>query len=545
MFSSLTVAQRLGLGFGLILALLVLVTLFGVQRVSVMNQTFTAVNEGASQKHRHAINSRGSVHDRAIAIRDAVMVSTPQEAARHWAELERLDAIYQEAMGGMNRLLAQQASTSEEKRLLDQIRASENTTRRLSTELIELQRRGDPEATRQMLQTRVVPAYTDWLTRLNAFITYQEANVSADIETVRELAEGFGIIMVVMVVMAIAVSVAISLLIIRSIKAILGAEPHEVSEAIQKLAAGHLTVTRQTRYPDSVMGNANEMTRRLAGIIQDVREAAGRLSQASSELKRTSEDNNRQIQLQSVETEQMAAAINEMAASVSEVSLNVTGAAAATRNADQEVENGNKTVKQTAAAIQNLADTLEGAARKVQTVSQQSSDIEKIVEVISSIAEQTNLLALNAAIEAARAGEHGRGFAVVADEVRSLASRTQTSTREISSMINALQGDSGSAAEVMEASRKLAQNTVEQTLASESALERIRSEVMSITDMSTQIAAAAEQQSRVAEEVNQNINRINHSTLVSSAGSDQVAASSSELSRLSEALQHKVSYFKI
>lgn len=545
MFSSLTVAWRLGLGFGLILALLVLVTLFGVQRVSVMNQTLTAVTEGASQKQRFAINFRGSVHDQAIAIRDAVLVSTPQEAAGYWADLERLDAIYQEAAERLSRLLAQQVPTSAENRLLEQITTAENATRRLTAQLIDMQRRGDPEATRQMLHARVAPAYTDWLARVNAFIEYQEADVRGDIATVGDIAEGFGVVMVAMVIMAIVVSVAISLLIIRTIKAILGAEPHEVSDAIQKLAAGHLTVTRETRYPDSVMGNANEMTRRLAGIIQDVREAAGRLSQASAELKRTSEDNNRQIQLQSVETEQMAAAINEMAASVSEVSLNATGAAAATRNADQEVENGNRTVKQTAAAIQNLADTLEGAARKVQTVSQQSSDIEKIVEVISSIAEQTNLLALNAAIEAARAGEHGRGFAVVADEVRSLASRTQTSTREISGMINALQGDSGSAAEVMEASRKLAQNTVEQTRASESALDRIRKEVMSITDMNTQIAAAAEQQSRVAEEVNQNINRINHSTLASSAGSDQVAASSSELSRLSEALQHKVSYFKI
>jgi len=201
-------------------------------------------------------------------------------------------------------------------------------------------------------------------------------------------------------------------------------------------------------------------------------------------------------------------------------------------------------VQQTATSITELADKLEDAAASVNRVSADSSNIERIIEVISGIAEQTNLLALNAAIEAARAGTHGRGFAVVADEVRSLASRTQDSTREIQDMIGRLQAGAGEAASEMERSRERARVTVEKTAEAQTALVKIREEVASINDMNAQIASAAEEQSAVAEEVNRNIARIHDGTLETSAGSDQVAASSRDLAVLAGQLSARVSIFQ-
>ncbi len=304
-------------------------------------------------------------------------------------------------------------------------------------------------------------------------------------------------------------------------------------------------MVQNTRYPNSVMANINKTLRRLADVITDVRHAAESLARASEELTKTSDDNSEQVRLQSSETEQMAAAINQLSASVVEISRSASNASSATQSADQEVGTGNRTVQETASAIEQLANTLEDAVGKVQTVSTQSGDIEKIIDVINGIAEQTNLLALNAAIEAARAGEHGRGFAVVADEVRSLATRTQSSTREIREMIGALQSGAGEAVDVMEASHQLAQNTVEKTRAAEGALGSIQSEVFAITDMNAQIASAAEEQSQVAEGVNQNISRISEATLASSAGANQVAGSSRELAELARQLSGKVAYFDV
>ena len=322
----------------------------------------------------------------------------------------------------------------------------------------------------------------------------------------------------------------------------------EIEHVTTRLAEGDLAARVNYMGSDELGRVArafNKMADKFKGSLGEVAGATSQLAAAAEELSAINAETNQGISRQQSETERVATAVNEMSTTVHDVARNAAQAAQATQGADAEAQRGKQVVKENIKAIEALAAEVERAAQVIKKLEAESASIGTVVDVIRGIAEQTNLLALNAAIEAARAGEQGRGFAVVADEVRTLASRTQQSTQEIQRMIQGLQAGAGEAVKVMVEGRTRAQASVKQAAEAGESLESITQAVASITDLNIQIASAAEEQSVVAEEINRNVLTISQVGQQTSLASQQTMVASEELARLAAQLQNVVSQFRV
>lgn len=319
-------------------------------------------------------------------------------------------------------------------------------------------------------------------------------------------------------------------------------------EVVDRIASGDLThnitVTRRDELGVLQQG-IQRMGATLRDLISGIRDGVTQIASAAEELSAVTEQTSAGVNNQKVETDQVATAMHEMSATVHEVARNAEQASVAAANADKQARDGDKVVGEAIAQIERLAGEVLRSSDAMTLLEEESDKIGKVMDVIKAVAEQTNLLALNAAIEAARAGEAGRGFAVVADEVRGLAQRTQQSTEEIESLIAGLQNGTRQVSQIMLGSRSLTDSSVALTRKAGTSLESITQTVSSIQAMNQQIAAAAEQQSSVADEISRSIVNVRDVCEQTAEASEETAASSVELARLGGQLQMMVGHFKV
>jgi methyl-accepting chemotaxis protein len=319
-------------------------------------------------------------------------------------------------------------------------------------------------------------------------------------------------------------------------------------DVAHRIAEGDLSHDIQTRRRDELgqlQRSMAQMTLNLRGLIGNISDNARQIASAAEELAAITVQTRAGVSHQRDETEQVATAMNQMLATAQEVARHAEQASIAAAEANQQAELGDQVVTDAVAQIEHLAHEMARSSQAMLALQHESQKIGSVLEVIKSVSQQTNLLALNAAIEAARAGEAGRGFAVVADEVRSLAQRTQQSAEEIEGLIGGLHSGTQQVADIMDYSRTLTDNSVTLTRNAGDALTEIARTVAVIQEMNPQIAAAAEEQSAVAEEINRSVLKVRDASEQTATASEQTAAASLELARLGTDLQQCVGRFKV
>nr|WP_122445906.1 methyl-accepting chemotaxis protein [Pseudomonas viridiflava] len=413
-----------------------------------------------------------------------------------------------------------------------------------SQQVVEMMRAGDLQNARTRLNTLSTEGFVKIRAYLRTIIDSNNRQIKEGAVAAAELRNKSVMMLEVGVVIAFIVAILLGIFITRMIT-----RPLAVAVvSAQRIAGGDLTqpiVSTSSDEAGLLLDALSNMQDGLKGTIQQIASASDQLASAAEELSAVTNESTRGLTRQNDEIQQAATAVNQMTAAVEEVARNAVSTSEASKTATEDAVDGRGQVDHTVKGITTMVHEITESTEAVSELAGHVREISKVLDVIRSIAEQTNLLALNAAIEAARAGEQGRGFAVVADEVRALAHRTQASTVEIEGMISTVQSGADGAVAAMGKSLSLATHTQEQALRAGSALEKITQGVATINERNLVIASASEEQAQVAREVDRNLLNIQDLSTQSAAGADQTNASSQELSRLATSFNGMVAKFKL
>jgi methyl-accepting chemotaxis protein len=536
----MNIAPRAFLGFAFIALLVIILGVFALNRMTVIRQTATDMQFNVLP----SVAFLGDVTENVLRLR----------VTSFRVLLNREPAMLKESTGRIDDLVGklQQAKSSyaalpmspEEATLYKTFNATLDSYLRAQTQMLELSREEKTEEARGIINSRMKTDSDVMGDQLKQLIAINKSASKHMLDVASDTYDLANIMVIVIAVGAALMTVLLAWLLTRSIVLPLT----RALNAAEDIAGGNLTraiVVDGKDEPARLLTALQVMQQNLRKTIEHISGSATQLASAAEELSVVTDEASRGLQQQNNEIEQAATAVNEMTAAVEEVARNAVSTSEASQQSNQTARVGRDRVVDTVTAIQAMTQDVHTTTLLIEGLAVQGRDIGKVLDVIRSIAEQTNLLALNAAIEAARAGEAGRGFAVVADEVRALAHRTAQSTREIEQMVAGIQNGTGEAVQSMLLNTSRTQSTLELARAAGVALEQITVAISQINERNLVIASASEEQAQVSREVDRNLVNIRDLAIQSATGANQTSAASNELSRLAIDLKGMVSRFVI
>ena len=517
---STNISTRLYTGFGLVLLLLIIVTALGINRVQKIDAILTSISDVNNVKQRHAINFRGSVHDRAIALRDVVLASDAAAAKPEIARIETLAANYAQAATPLDQILGNGKDvTDAERTALAAIKASEAAAQPIIAKVIQMRLADDVPGATALLQQQGAAAFTGWLASVNQLIDLEEKMSREQADSASNVARSFFFFMVVLCLGAIAIGMVAAWRISHGLLRQLGGEPDYAAAIAGEIAAGNLAVNIAIQPNDrsSLLHAMRGMRDSLVAIVSQVRAGTQTIATNSREIAAGNLDlSNR--------TEQQAGSIEETATSMEQLTGTVK------QNAEHAIEANELALSASGVAVKGGAVVAQ-VVQTMAAINDSSKKIVDIIGVIDGIAFQTNILALNAAVEAARAGEQGRGFAVVATEVRSLAQRSSQAAKEIKSLIDDSVERVDTGARLVDEAGATMQDIVDS--------------VKRVTDIMGEISIATREQSSGIEQVNQAIGMMDQVVQQNAALVEESASAAASLEEQASGLSQVVSIFKL
>ena len=543
----ISVSVMLGIGFGALLLFTCVIAIISLVNVNYIIESLREINDVNARKQRYAIDFRGSVHDRSIAIRDVVLAnsSNTTELANLEKEIRALQDFYMKAASAMDQNFIQKNMfDSEEQRIYKSIYETRIKALPIIDRIITLKKQGQNELAEKELK-EVAPYFVTWLAQINEFINLEEKKNENMTTELRNAVDSFKFILFVLVGASIIFGVLIALYIMRSLLKSLGGEPHAASRAVSRIANGNLKESVTFSGEGSMLASIAAMQTRLKEIIQAVMESSSRINEATHKVAKTSNEAQQASTIQTQSSSVITTKIQEMNEAISEIS---TAAQLSEQNALKNVElslEGAKVVNTTAQEIGKMTELINNSATNMRNLQQQSLEISTSASLIAEIADQTNLLALNAAIEAARAGEHGRGFAVVADEVRRLAERTASSTNEISKIIQSIQNGIETSVESIEIIVPQIEKGQELISNSVSLLNEIQDQAQDSLTKAQEVAHSSSQQEAMMESIAKDMQNIADLSASTGQSLQNTNETIHQLEKISDDLKQHMQYFKV